>query len=92
MQHKFFCDEIQTNEDRAFSDLLSRQQASVFEPTMLFAFRHSAKSSIVQEEHLATSPSLVTRLHLPRAIVVRSYVCVIDVVILTPETTGSFSI
>ncbi len=35
---------------------------------MLLLFRHSAKSSIAQEEHLATSP---IRSHLPHEIVVR---------------------
>ncbi len=42
-------------------------------------------SSISQEERLATSPSLVTRLHLPHAIVVRVHVHIPDVGILIPE-------
>ncbi len=42
-----------------------------------------------QEERLATSPSFVTRLHLPHAIVVRLYVRKINIVILTPETAGT---
>ncbi len=46
---------------------------------MLLFFRHSAKSSIAQEERLATSPQLVIRLHVPHAIVVRLSVHKADV-------------
>ncbi len=54
---------------------------------LLLLFGHSAKSSIAQSERLqATSPLLVTRLHLPLAIVVRLHVRKSNVVILTPET------
>ncbi len=41
---------------------------------LLLLFRHSAKSLNTQEERLATSPQLVTRLHLPHMIVVRLHV------------------
>ncbi len=51
-------------------------------------FMHSAKSSIAQEERLAASPSLITRLHLPHAIIVRLHVIKPDVVVLA----GSFGI
>ncbi len=47
--------------------------------------RHSAKSLNAQEEHLATSPFLATRLHLLHAIAVRLHVLKSNVVILTPE-------
>ncbi len=50
---------------------------------LLLVFRHSAMTSISQDEHLVTS---VTRLHMPHAIVVRLHVRKINVVILTPET------
>ncbi len=56
---------------------------------MLLLFRHGAKSLNAQEERLVTSPQLVTRLHLPHAIVVRLHVCKINVVTLTPETAGT---
>ncbi len=52
----------------------------------LLLFRHGAKILNAQDERLATSPKLVTRLHLPHAIVVRLHVCKSNVVILTPET------
>ncbi len=50
--------------------------------------RHCANNSIDQE-HLATSPLLVTRFHLPQAIVVRLHANEVDVAIITPETAGS---
>ncbi len=53
---------------------------------LLLLFRHSAKSLNAQVERLATSPYLVTMLHLPHAIVVRLHVLKINVVILTPQT------
>ncbi len=56
---------------------------------LLLLFRHNAKSLNVQEERLAISPQLVTRLHLPHAIVVKLHLHKSNVVILTPETTGS---
>ncbi len=56
---------------------------------LLLLFRHSAKSLNVQEERLATSHYLVTRLHPPHAIAVRLYVRKSNVVILTPETAGT---
>ncbi len=54
--------------------------------------RNSAKSLNTQEEHLATSPSLVTRLHLPHAIVVRLHERKNNVVIPTPETEDKVSV
>ncbi len=59
---------------------------------MLLLFRHSAKSLIAQEEHLAASPYLVTRLHLLHAIVVRFHVRKNNVVILTPEMADIFDV
>ncbi len=53
---------------------------------LLLLFRHSANSLNAQEEHLATSPKFMTRLHLPHAIVVKLRVRKRNVVILTPET------
>ncbi len=53
---------------------------------LLLLFRHSAKSLNAQEHRLAISPLMVTRFHLPHAIVVRLHVRKGDVVILTPET------
>ncbi len=44
-------------------------------PVVLLLFRYSARSLNAQEEHLATSPQLVTKLQLPHAIVVRLHVC-----------------
>ncbi len=41
---------------------------------LLLLFRHSAKSLDAQDELLATSFQMVTRLHLPHAIVVRLHV------------------
>ncbi len=58
---------------------------AVFAVLMLM-LRLSAKSLNAQEERLATSPKLSTRLHLPHTIEVRLYVRKINVVILTPET------
>ncbi len=55
---------------------------------LLLLFRRSTKSLNSQEERLTTSPRLVTRLHLPRAIVVRLRVRKINVIILTPEAAG----
>ncbi len=45
-------------------------------------FRHCAKSFNAQDERLATSPYLISRLHLPHAIVVRLHVRKINVIIL----------
>ncbi len=56
---------------------------------LLLLFRHSANSSISQDERLATSAKLATRFHLPRAIDVRLHVLKTDVAILTPETKGN---
>ncbi len=53
---------------------------------LLLLFRHSAKSLNAQDERLATSLYMVTRLHLPHAIVVRLHVHKSNFVILTPET------
>ncbi len=44
-------------------------------------FKHNAKSLNAQEEHLAASPLLVTRRHVPRAIAVRLHVCKTNFVI-----------
>ncbi len=52
----------------------------------------NVKSLIAQEERLATSPPLVTRLHLPHAIVVRLHECKINAVILPPETAGTVAV
>ncbi len=54
----------------------------------LLLFRHSAKILNAQEERLATSPRLATRLHLPHAVVVSLHLRKSNVVILTPETAG----
>ncbi len=54
---------------------------------LLLLFRHSAKSENAQDERPATSPYMVTRRHLPHAIVVRMNVRTNNVVILTPEMT-----
>ncbi len=51
---------------------------------MLF-FRYSAESLNAQEERLATSPLLVTRLYSPHAVVVRLHEHQIDVVIPTQQ-------
>ncbi len=56
---------------------------------LLLLFRHSAKSFNAQKERLATSPQLLTRLHLLHAIVVKLHVCKSNVVILTPEMAGT---
>ncbi len=45
-----------------------------------------------QDERLATSPYSVTRLHLPHVIVMRLHMRKSNVVILTPETTGTVSV
>ncbi len=76
------------------SVMRSRGGASVMvsATALLLLFRHSANSRNAQEEHLATSPSLVTRLHLPHAIVVRLHVRKSNVVILTPETAGTVGV
>ncbi len=59
-------------------------------PAVLFLFfRHSAKSHNAQDEHLATSPKMVKRLHLPHAVVMRFHVRKINFVIFTPETVGT---
>ncbi len=53
---------------------------------------HSAESSIAQEERLAVSPQMATRLFLPHAIVVRLQMPKSNAVILTPETAGAFGV
>ncbi len=54
---------------------------------------HSAESVNAQKERLTTSPFLVTRLHLPHAIVVKLHVRKINgVIILTPETVVTVSV
>ncbi len=58
------------------------------EGSCFLLLRHSANSSIAQEERPATSSYLVTRLHLPHAIVVRLHVRKICVDILTSESAG----
>ncbi len=74
-----------------------RQSAAAYDAMLsmhllLLLFRHSAKSSIAQDERLATSPGLVTRLHLRHAIAVRFHVRKINAVILTPETVGTVGV
>ncbi len=59
---------------------------------LLLLFRHSAMSLNAQEDHLATSPYLVTRFHLPHAIVVGLHVCKITIDILTLETAGAVGV
>ncbi len=59
---------------------------------LLLLFRHSARSSLAQEERLATLVLIVTRPHLPRAILVRLHVRKVNVVILAPETVGTVSV
>ncbi len=67
-------------------------KCDVLQLLLLFLFVHSTKSSIVQEECLATSAYLATRLHLPQAIEVGLHVRKINVVILTPETAGTVDV
>ncbi len=55
---------------------------------LVLLLRHSAKSSIAQEERLVTSSYLVTGLHLPHAIVMWLQVRKSNVVILTPGAAG----
>ncbi len=52
---------------------------------LLLLFRLSAESSIAQERAPGCFTLWVTRVHLPRAIVVRLHVRKINVVILTPK-------
>ncbi len=54
---------------------------------LLLLFSHSFKGSLAQEERLTTSPYLVTRPHLPHAMVVRLHVA-----IHTPGTAASFGV
>ncbi len=54
---------------------------------LLLLFKHIAKSLNAQEECLATSPLLATRLDLLHAIIAR-----LHVVILTPETAGTVGV
>ncbi len=56
--------------------------------SLLVLFRQSAMGEKNQDECLATSPYLATRLHVPHAIEVRLHVHKNYVFILTPETTG----
>ncbi len=58
----------------------------------MLLFRHSAKSLNAKEERLATSPQLVTRLHLSHTIVVKLHVRKANVVILTPEMTDTVGV
>ncbi len=53
---------------------------------LLLLFRHSAKSLNAQDKHLVTLEKLVTRLHLPHAIVERLHVRKSNVVVPTLET------
>ncbi len=53
---------------------------------LVLLFRHSAKNLNAQEERLATSPQMMTRLHLPHAIIARLHERKSNVFILTPET------
>ncbi len=62
------------------------------QPLWVLLFRHSTKSLNAHEERMATSPYLVTRLHVPHAITVMLHVRQISVVILAPETAGSLSV
>ncbi len=59
---------------------------------LLLLFKHSDKSVNAQEERLAASPQLVTRLHLSHAIVVCLHVLKIDVVILTPGMASAIAV
>ncbi len=59
---------------------------------LLLLFRHSAKSLNVQDVRLASSPQLVTRLHLPHAIVVRLHKLKSSVFTLIPHTTGTVGV
>ncbi len=54
---------------------------------LLLLFRHSARISLAQEERLATLVLIVTRPHLPRAILVRK----ITRGTLAPETAGTMA-
>ncbi len=66
--------------------MTNRRLIAYSQPSYIVLFRHSVKRFSSQEERLATSPQLVTRLHLLYAIVARLHVRKINVVILTPET------
>ncbi len=55
-------------------------------------FRHCAKSLNAQEQLHATSPQLVTRIHLLHAILVRLHVRKSNAVILTPERVGTVDV
>ncbi len=59
---------------------------------LLALLRHSVKSLNAQEEHLATSPQLEARLHLPHTIVVRLHARKINAVILTQETADTVGV
>ncbi len=60
---------------------------------LLLLFRHiGVKSLNAHEGRLATSPQLVTRLHLSHAIVVRLHVRKGNVVIVTPEMAGTVGV
>ncbi len=56
---------------------------------LLLLLRHNAEGLTAQGERLATSPSLVTMLHLLHAIVVRLHARKINIDILKPETVGT---
>ncbi len=56
-------------------------------PLLWLLFMYCVNRLNAQEERLATSATLVTRLHLSLAVVVR-----LHVVILTPETAGSICV
>ncbi len=59
---------------------------------LMLLFRYSAKSLNAQEERLATSHQLVTRLHLQNAIVVRLHVHKADNVILKLEMASTVDV
>ncbi len=59
---------------------------------LLLLIKHYAKSSISQEERLATALKLVAGLHLPHAIAAKLHVRQSNVVILTPETVVTVGI
>ncbi len=77
--------------DGATNHIGMSSQLSSTRLVSLLLLNYSVKSSITQEQRLATPQKLVTRLHQPRAIIVRLQAHKTDVVILTPETVGSDS-
>ncbi len=67
-------------------------QLRIRETVLILLLRNNATSLNAHEERLATSPKLVTRLHLSHAIVVSFHVRKINVVILTLETVGTVGV